>query len=276
VNHPLAVVKTRLQHSSGEHTNSTQAALRSLARTHGFRGLYVGYVAATLGAMPGELLYVATVEHVRTELGAVTQSLTPVLGERAADGVRLFVAGAVANLSSLVLYNPVDVVVQRAFVAFDGTSQRPILDAIRATWRDAGVVGFYRGYMASLATYAPSCAVWWSVYGMSRNSLKENAQLPAWASEAAAGLVAGTASAAATHPLDTIKTRVQTGVHGPSASWWTVASSAVRSGGVSGLYRGLGARLMELGPMSAIGAVGYEMIKRNSRIVDESPALEES
>ena len=55
---------------------------------------------------------------------------------------------------------------------------------------------------------------------------------------------------------------------GPHASWWRVASGLVRQHGVPGLYRGLAARLIELGPVSAVGAAGYELIKRNSRITD--------
>ena len=55
---------------------------------------------------------------------------------------------------------------------------------------------------------------------------------------------------------------------GPHASWWRVASGLVRQNGVAGLYRGLAARLIELGPLSAVGAAGYEWIKRSSRIPD--------
>lgn len=211
LNHPLAVVKTRLQHGAAAGSTSS-AALRGLFRAHGARGLYVAFLPSTLGALPGELLYVASVERMRTALGPAAERWAPLIGDTAADGARLFVAGAAANLTSLALFTPVDVVVQRAFVAFDGRpGGRPFTDAVRATWLASGVVGFYRGYFASLALYAPGCAVWWSVYAMARQhpTAAPSAALPHWASDATAGLVAGLGSGLVTHPLDTIKTRLQ-------------------------------------------------------------------
>jgi hypothetical protein len=216
LNHPLAVVKTRLQHGAAAGSSSSSAALRGLFRAHGARGLYVAFLPATLGALPGELLYVASVERMRSALGPASERWAPVIGDTAADGARLFVAGAAANLTSLALFTPVDVVVQRAFVAFDGRpGGRPFNDAVRATWLASGAMGFYRGYLASLALYAPGCAVWWSVYAMARHpsSAAPSTSLPPWASDATAGLVAGTASGLVTHPLDTIKTRLQVRVN---------------------------------------------------------------
>ena len=195
--------------------NQAQAAVRARRcprAAHGARGLYVAFLPSTLGALPGELLYVASVERMRTALGPAAERWAPLIGDTAADGARLFVAGAAANLTSLALFTPVDVVVQRAFVAFDGRpGGRPFTDAVRATWLASGVVGFYRGYFASLALYAPGCAVWWSVYAMARQhpTAAPSAALPHWASDATAGLVAGLGSGLVTHPLDTIKTRLQ-------------------------------------------------------------------
>ncbi len=170
----------------------------------------------------------------------------------------------------MVLYTPVDVVMQRAFVGYGrrgaDCAHAPVRDAVRATYAVQGLRGFYSGYWASLATFAPGCAVWWSVYGMARRALTstESITLPQWGAESVAGLCAGIASAIVTHPLDTVKTRLQTGVDGAGASWLSVARSLTRSAGARGLFRGLGARVLELGPVSAVGAASYELIKRVS------------
>lgn len=39
------------------------------------------------------------------------------------------------------------------------------LALVRMILREEGVAGLYRGFGASVATYAPSSAVWWSAYG---------------------------------------------------------------------------------------------------------------
>jgi solute carrier family 25 protein 44 len=140
-----------------------------------------------------------------------------------------------------------------------------------------------------MATYTPGCAVWWSVYAVARRRLAEErsrrsdtaviSQLaatplalapdalplpPSWRVEGLAGLLAGVASAVVTHPLDTIKTRLQTGVDGAGATWASALRRLLRTAGPRGLLRGLGARTLELGPLSAVGALGYEWVKRAS------------
>jgi hypothetical protein len=57
---------------------------------------------------------------------------------------------------------------------------------------------------------------------------------------------------------------VQTGVDGTGATWMSVARTLLRVGGGRALFRGLGARVLELGPISGAGAVGYEAIKQYS------------
>ena len=61
---------------------------------------------------------------------------------------------------------------------------------------------------------------------------------------------------------DTVKTRLQTGVDGAGARW---ATAAMR------LLRGLGARTLEMGPLSAAGALGYEWCKRAAALPAAPP-----
>jgi hypothetical protein len=167
----------------------------------------------------------------------------------------------------------VEVVVARAVVSYDpsraagGSGNASVADVARATWRAHGVRGFYAGYGAALATYAPGCAVWWSCYAAARRRLlgqHQSSDASAWAAEAAAGGIAGIASAVATHPLDTVKTRLQSGADGPGARWTDSAAKLLRTAGARGLLRGLGARTLEMSVLSAVAAVGYERCKSAS------------
>ena len=117
--------------------------------------------------------------------------------------------------------------------------------------------------------------MWWSCYALARRRLlgpdaadaagpASTSTTAAWAAEAASGGLAGVASAVATHPLDTIKTRLQSGADGPDARWADTALRLLRTAGARGLLRGLGARTLEMGALSAVAAVGYEQCKRAS------------
>ena len=311
VGHPLSVVKTRLQHAGslpGSVLTGAAAqqrsgdALRLARRALGLRGLYVGFWPATLGALPSEAAYVVALEGARQALAqgddrcvvmstcfcsrcvALTAacSLASAAGEAAAS----FAAGAAANCASQLLLSPVEVVVARAVVSYDpsravsGAANASVADVARATWRARGLRGFYAGYGAALATYAPGCAVWWSCYAAARRRLlghyqpsDDAAQHGSWAAEAAAGGLAGVASAVATHPLDTVKTRLQSGADGPGARWADCAAKLLRTAGARGLLRGLGARTLEMSVLSAVAAVGYERIKRASLKTAERDAF---
>jgi solute carrier family 25 protein 44 len=43
-------------------------------------------------------------------------------------------------------------------------SQARAIEAIRAVYLTHGLRGFYRGYFASIAVYAPNSATWWFSY----------------------------------------------------------------------------------------------------------------
>ena len=98
----------------------------------------------------------------------------------------------------------------------------------------------------------------------------------------AAGAVAGTTEHTAMFPLDTIKTRMQTAVVAPNrrgvgtatgrasvsffrhatASVGVAASSVIRTEGVAGLYRGVAAVGIGVGPAHAVYFATYERMKR--------------
>lgn len=46
------------------------------------------------------------------------------------------------------------------------------MDVIRQIMRVDGVMGFYRGYAASLAAYVPNSALWWAFYHLYQGNNK--------------------------------------------------------------------------------------------------------
>ena len=104
-----------------------------------------------------------------TQQGLTTAGYGDVQAAAAAN----FVAGASASVCSQSLTVPLDVVSQRLMVhgnassaaAAGGVRYTNGIQAARAIIAADGVAGLYRGLGASLATYMPASAVWWSAYG---------------------------------------------------------------------------------------------------------------
>lgn len=74
-----------------------------------------------------------------------------------------------------------------------------------------GFRGFYRGYVASLSTYVPSSASWWTFYHFFQEVYDKviPAFVPLTMMQCAAAMSAGCASCILTNPLDLVRTRVQ-------------------------------------------------------------------
>jgi solute carrier family 25 protein 44 len=91
------------------------------------------------------------------------------VGEKGAN----FAGGAFASLVSQTVVVPLDIVSQRMMLSGQGrdvrkTRERPkgFLAVTKQVFRAEGLRGFYRGYMPSIATYAPSSSIWWGSYGL--------------------------------------------------------------------------------------------------------------
>ena len=76
-----------------------------------------------------------------------------------------------------------------------------------------GLRGFYRGYLASLFTYVPSSASWWTFYHLFQDAfwhlLPDNTNVSHTAVQCLAAMSSGCASSLLTNPLDLVRARVQ-------------------------------------------------------------------
>ncbi|KAI9346827.1 mitochondrial carrier domain-containing protein [Zopfochytrium polystomum] len=165
-------------------------------------------------------------------------------------------------------------------------------ELIRHIIKTEGIGGFYRGFFTSILTYAPSSAVWWSTYSAvksaitdtllrvfptswstslvgidgerhSRTAVSESANLLL---SGISGFTAGCVSAVMTNPMDVVKTRVQTQIGGSvSGSEFSQLKATVRrlhsQEGWKGFTRGMGARMLNMGPVSVMMIVTYEVVK---------------
>lgn len=179
--YPVSLVKTRLQLQRHRtiYTNMFDA-FRKIVTKEGTGGLYRGFWISNLMIF-SQVAYVASYEAARTFLMDHT-SLTD-------QRVRSFIAGGCASIVGQTLVVPVDIVAQHLQMLGMGWQQHdehkpgrtvrkhielpPLASMTRlnagravvsAVYQQEGVAGFYRGYWASLVTYAPSSAMWWFFY----------------------------------------------------------------------------------------------------------------
>ena len=250
--------------------------MRSIVKADGIAGLYRGFGANALSLIAGQV-YITTLEFLK--------GIQP--AERP-ESVRTLFAAAAAGMCSQVVANPIDVVSQTIMAgsgaaaapagtdkaapagsaASSSSSQRGAIGRVlRSVLAKDGVRGLYRGYWASIAQNVPSSGIWWTAYGLIRNTgyglvPKDASQdKRAWmqrAVETLSGFSAGACTAVLGCPLDVVRVRVQ--VRGTAVG--ETIKSLMAQEGIGGFWKGVGARFWMLAPNGAVIISSYELVKR--------------
>lgn len=299
--HPLDTAKARLQvqqFSLGE-TPRYRGLVHTLLTTfekEGLRGLYRGFGITVVGSAPATCLYLTSYDQAKLKLTTTSSFL------QRNDFLAHFLAGMAAEAFSCVLWVPIDVTKERLQIQEKQGpgSYRGSLHAITTIFRTEGVSGIYRGYAATLASFGPFSAFYFTFYeqikqisvglffgqaGDEANAIQEGTGIEKKAEQKTESDVpfllhlvnASLASAMAsfvTNPLDLVKLRLQvqrgSNVGVPAGStamaWGSYSGIAdglvkiVQQDGMSGLFRGVGAR-MAFHSTTAITIAAYETLK---------------
>lgn len=270
---PLTVVKTRMMALDGAPSglSGAVATAREVVRADGVRGLYRGFGTVLFGAIPARIMYLGALESSKAGVARALHRWSA-LPEAAVASSASFVAGGAASLAGQLVIVPVDVVSQRLMIA-GGPSINGWTLARRIVAQE-GFRGLYRGFGASVATFAPSNAIWWSAYGGWQAFLWERwdggvsgASAPRTESEIlgvqiVAGVLTGCTSASLTTPLDVVKTRLQTREAGPGVTWRATAAELLRAEGAAGFFRGVAPRMVSSSIWGTAMVTTYEFLKR--------------
>lgn len=328
---PLTVIKTRQMAIEGAPTGlwGAKETARIILRTDGVSGLYRGFGTVVLGAIPARIMYLTTLEAMKSVAAPFAQRVAA--NETQAAGTANFVAGAVASLVTQSILVPIDVVSQRLMVndrhpqsppanpkgpsnnpsnsntsnspsSSSSSSGKPNLapnharaasTAVMAPGRQNGFAlarlivqqdglrGLYRGFGASVVTFVPSSAIWWSGYGAYQKALwhqyerltgrhAEGQMAARSSSEVAAiqtssALLAGCTSAVLTNPLDVIKTRLQVAIRQKGTgkpTFRAIAQKLIAEEGPKGLLRGVAPRITSTALWGTCMVTSYEFLKR--------------
>ena len=276
--HPLDTIKSVQQAMPGASRSLLEAA-RGVVAAGGWRALYRGLSVAFVGSAPAGCLYLTAYEESKRVLAA--RGLSGAAGHLA--------AGTFAEAASCVFWVPVDVLKERMQVqgamprsTAGATWYTGAVDGAAQILRSEGLRGLYRGYGATLLSYAPYSAIYFAVYERLRAAGWRRAfgttplppdapplppgapQLPlAWQVASSSG--AGCVAALATNPLELAKLRLQVQRNATSAPHYTGTAHAIvtiaREEGLRALMRGSAARCAFVVPGTAITMTLFEEMR---------------
>ena len=281
--HPLDTAKARLQAVSQPRYKGTADVLRKTFRTEGMQGLYRGFGAVLVMGTPGTAIYLCGYEATKNGLSE---------HYRGNDFMVHFASGMIAETLACIIYVPCDVIKERMQVQHKetvgqggGAVYRNSWDAFRKIAANEGMAGIYKGYAATLGSFGPFSALYFVAYERfkywtrlhltqsNHSELREleHVELPFhWVLVCSS--TAGALASWVTSPLDMAKLRLQLqrGMkHTGNSSNNTAATTIYKgvfdclqktyhAGGLAGLWRGAGARVLYTVPATTITMTSYE------------------
>ncbi|KAG0240482.1 hypothetical protein BGX31_001943 [Mortierella sp. GBA43] len=224
---PLDTLKTRLQSKAG------------FAASGGFRGVYSGLTSAVIGSAPGASMFFVTYEGLKTALSATMPDpqYAPAIHMMSASG---------GEIAACFVRVPTEVVKQRMQTKQYSTT----VGALKAIVQNEGILGFYRGYLSTVAREIPFTCIQFPLYEYMKKTFAlatHRSKVDPWEA-AICGSIAGGIAAGFTTPLDVVKTRLMLSQRNATGA----QSSAYYSGILSTMKR----ILAEEGPRALFSGIG--------------------
>ncbi|KAG0210296.1 hypothetical protein BGX28_009452 [Mortierella sp. GBA30] len=225
---PLDTLKTRLQSKAG------------FAASGGFRGVYSGLTSAVIGSAPGASMFFVTYEGLKNTLTAALPD------PQYAPAVHMMSASG-GEIAACFVRVPTEVIKQRMQTKQFQTTT----GALKSVIQNEGILGFYRGYLSTVAREIPFTCIQFPLYEYMKKSYAlstHRSEVDPW--EAAIfGSIAGGIAAGITTPLDVIKTRLM-------LSQRSAAGIAQSSAYYSGIIPTFKRILAEEGPRALFSGIG--------------------
>ncbi|GLT32168.1 hypothetical protein SLA2020_068540 [Shorea laevis] len=255
--HPLDTIKTKMQTKGAAqiYRNTLDAVVKTF-RERGILGFYSGVSAVIVGSTASSAVYFGTCEFGKSFLSKLEMYPSVLIPPT---------AGAMGNIVSSAIMVPKELITQRMQAGAKGRSWEVLLKILEKD----GILGLYAGYSATLLRNLPAGVLNYSsfeylkaaVLSRTKKSHLEPIQ------SVCCGALAGAISASVTTPLDVVKTRLMTQVHGEAmnkvaaAMYSGVAATVkqiLKEEGWIGLTRGMGPRVVHSACFSALGYFAFE------------------
>ncbi|XP_064482611.1 mitochondrial 2-oxodicarboxylate carrier-like [Ornithodoros turicata] len=260
VNHPLDVVKTRLQMQSADDPNRYKSITNCFARmvkAEGFLSVYKGILPVLVVETPKMAVRFVVYEYCK-------RKLSPYVGQVATTGTAGFVAGVVEGAA----VNPFEVVKVRLQTDRQFVQQQPSSYALaKQIYRSHGLGprGLSLGMTANVFRHGVFLAIYFAVYNKLKSSapayksaLEENA----W--KMGFGVFSGCVGTCFNIPFDVAKSRIQGPQPEPGKvkykTCWQSLTLVYKEEGFLALYKGLAPKMLRLSTGHGLIIVLYEHI----------------
>ncbi|KAM7511202.1 hypothetical protein LguiB_010077 [Lonicera macranthoides] len=245
--HPLDTIKTKLQTKGASeiYTGAIDAIVKTF-QSKGILGFYSGVSAVIVGSTASSAVYFGTCEFGKSVLSKLPKFPYVLIPPT---------AGAMGNIVSSAIMVPKELITQRMQAGAKGRSWEVLL---RILEKD-GVLGLYAGYSATLLRNLPAGVLSYSSFEYLKAAVLKvtNQSNLEPIQSVCCGALAGAISATLTTPLDVVKTRLMTQVHGAAGVSETV-KQILRDEGWVGFSRGMGPRVLHSACFSALGYFAFE------------------
>ncbi|EGR34554.1 mitochondrial carrier protein, putative [Ichthyophthirius multifiliis] len=173
-------------------------------KNEGFKGLYSGVGISVIGSGPAFTLYMTSYEYNKTILNkyGILQNN---------DFLMYMIAGLFAEIISCIFWLPIDVIKERLQVQQNLGLYRyaNAIDAIKQISKSEGIPGLYRAYGATICTFGPYSAFYFTFYEQLKSILCQNSKYPTFFESFSLAALAGAFASVITNPLEVSKIRMQ-------------------------------------------------------------------
>lgn len=251
--HPFDLLKVRCQ--SGQAASMSHAVREIVQESHGWpigvlRGLYRGVIPPLLGVTP-----IFAISFWGYDVGKkILVYGQPPKGQPLTTAQQA-AAGFISAVPTTLVMAPTE----RVKVFLQTTQGYTFGSAAKRMIQEGGIQSLFRGSLATLARDGPGSALYFAAYEATKKGLaKPGEEEFSVTKTCIAGGMAGVAMWTGVFPLDTVKTKLQTGEKRTSFKR-AVQEIYVTRGGLKGFFPGLGPALLRSFPANAATFVGVEL-----------------
>ncbi|GMM32928.1 Mtm1 protein [Saccharomycopsis crataegensis] len=256
----------------------TWQGLKFIGINEGITSLWKGVSLALFIAIPGNMVYFAGYDHLKSNIPFIPSYFTPL------------VSGAIARTGAVIAIAPIELVKTRfqampSSSSSSSSSSSPLTTLLKDTIHAVRVRGLgqlFKGLELTLWRDVPFSAIYWASYEFFKHRLSllnriNNSSDVAFVSFLS-GSLSGTIAAIATNPFDVGKTRLQVAADEPAdtagvrntlikrlrkkrPSMFKFLGDIAKNEGVGALYVGLTPRILKIAPSCAVMISSYEISK---------------